>query len=93
MDFGDSHERCADAVERLYHFLDGELDSMSMADVRQHLDDCLPCLEAFDFEAELRLLVSRKCRDQVPDMVRFRIWKAIQIEGGVEDSGEGMVPS
>jgi mycothiol system anti-sigma-R factor len=87
-----AHHKCAVAVERLYHFLDHELDEASMADVQHHLDECLPCLEAFDFEAELRLVIARKCRDQVPDMVRIRIWKAIQSEGGPEDSNGGMLP-
>ncbi|HEX2699530.1 MAG TPA: mycothiol system anti-sigma-R factor [Acidimicrobiales bacterium] len=88
-----AHHRCADAVERLYHFLDGELDGASMADVQRHLDECLPCLEAFDFEAELRLVIARKCRDQVPEMVRVRIWKAIQNDGGLENVDGGMLPS
>jgi len=92
MDHTGSHAKCADAVERLYHFLDGELDEASRADVQRHLDDCLPCLEAFDFEAELRLIVARKCRDQVPEMVRVRIWKAIQSDGGAEDMSGGMLP-
>lgn len=88
-----AHHKCAVAVERLYHFLDHELDEASTADVQRHLDECLPCLEAFDFEAELRLVIARKCRDQVPEMVRIRIWKAIQGEGGPEDSIGGMLPS
>ena len=62
------------------------------AHIQQHLDDCGPCLEAFDFEAELRLIIARKCRDQVPEMVRIRIWKAIQSAGGPEDSNGGMLP-
>lgn len=88
-----AHHRCAVAVERLYHFLDHELDEASAADVQRHLDDCLPCLEAFDFELSLRVVIARKCRDQVPEMVRIRIWKAIQGEGGPEDSNGGMLPS
>ncbi|MGI8685159.1 MAG: mycothiol system anti-sigma-R factor [Acidimicrobiales bacterium] len=88
-----AQHRCAVAVERLYHFLDRELDDASMADVQRHLDDCLPCLEAFDFEAELRLVIARKCRVEVPEMVRIRIWKAIQSAGGPEDCGGGMLPS
>lgn len=88
-----ARHKCTDAVHRLYHFLDRELDDATMADVQRHLDECLPCLEAFDFEAELRLVIARKCRDQVPEMVRIRIWKAIQSEGGVEDLDGGMLPS
>jgi mycothiol system anti-sigma-R factor len=69
---------CNDAVERLYHFLDGELDDARRADIQHHLDECLPCLEAFDFEAELRQVIAQKCRDQVPDHLRQRIAEALR---------------
>ena len=82
---------CADAVGRLYHFLDGELDDARRALVQRHLDDCLPCLEAYDFELELRQVVARKCREPVPDQLRVRIALAIQAEfGSVEGPGGGM---
>lgn len=87
------HAHCADAVERLYVFLDGELDELRMADVKKHLDECLPCLEAFDFEAELRQLLARKCRDDVPESLRARIVAAIQVEYGPVDDAGGMLPS
>jgi mycothiol system anti-sigma-R factor len=73
---------CDDAVHRLYDFLDGELDDDRRAHIKQHLDECLPCLEAFDFEAELRMVIAQKCREQVPDHLRQRIFQALQQEGG-----------
>ena len=73
---------CNDAVHRLYHFLDGELTDDKRASIQQHLDECMPCLEAFDFEAELRQMIAMKCRDQVPDGLRERIAQAIQHEPG-----------
>lgn len=93
MNHRSSHAECADAVERLYLYLDRELDDIRMADVQRHLEECLPCLEAFDFEAELRQLVARKCRDEVPDQLRVRIVMAIQMEAGPVDGGGGMLPS
>ena len=33
---------------------------------RRHLDKCPPCAQGFDFEIELRQVVSTKCRDEVP---------------------------
>ena len=38
-------------------------------------------LEAFDFEAELRIVIARKCRDEVPENLRERIHKALLQEG------------
>ena len=76
---------CRDAMHRLYHFLDGELDDARRASIKRHLDGCVPCLEAFDFEAELRVLIARKCQDQVPESLRARVFHAIQGEVGPLD--------
>ncbi len=73
---------CDDAVHRLYHFLDGELDDHKRAEIKRHLDDCLPCLEAFDFEAELRMVIRRKCREQVPEELLAKIRRALEAEAG-----------
>ena len=75
---------CNDAVHQLYHFLDGELTDDKRAEIQQHLDGCMPCLEAFDFEMELKLVIGQKCRDQVPPELRDRVARAIQHEGGHE---------
>jgi mycothiol system anti-sigma-R factor len=80
---------CQEAVHTLYHFLDGELTDGKRREIQQHLDDCSPCLEVFDFEAELRALVSRKCRDQVPEHVRIRILEAIRVGPGPVQPGDG----
>lgn len=83
---------CNDAVHRLYHFLDGELTGEKRAEIQRHLDECLPCLEAFDFEAELRIVIAQKCRDQVPESLRLRIAQAIHHEETFGTS-EGGIPS
>jgi mycothiol system anti-sigma-R factor len=64
---------CQEALETLYNFLDGELTAERRAAIQHHLDQCAPCLEAFDFEAELKVLVARCCRDQVPEGLRQKI--------------------
>ncbi len=76
---------CREAVIRLYHYLDGELDELRRAVIRRHLDECPPCLQAFGFEAELRHLIARKCREPVPEALRIRIVSAIQHESGPVD--------
>ena len=71
---------CNETLKELYGFLDGQLSDDDREHIRQHLDDCSPCLEAFDFEAELRIVVRNRCTDQVPDALRARIAKAIELE-------------
>ena len=69
----DDHRDCDDAVFELYTFLDGELTDERRVEIRRHLDDCPPCFEQFDFEAELRQVIASKCKDEVPESLRQRI--------------------
>jgi mycothiol system anti-sigma-R factor len=64
---------CEDALTELYTFLDGELTTDKREHIRQHLDDCNPCLEHYDFEAELRIVISTKCRESVPESLKEKI--------------------
>jgi len=64
---------CEDALTELYTFLDGELTTDKREHIRQHLDDCNPCLEHYDFEAELRIVISTKCRESVPESLKAKI--------------------
>jgi mycothiol system anti-sigma-R factor len=77
---------CDDALHELYGFIDGELTTEKRVAIQHHLDDCLPCYEAFDFEAELRTVIQKKCVDSVPDSLRQRIADAITSESGNYDS-------
>lgn len=88
-EMGESSHNCEEVVHRLYHFLDGELTPQRRAEIRDHLDECLPCLEAFDFEAELRLMIANKCRDRVPDHLRERVAAAIRHEAQASASLDG----
>lgn len=71
---------CQDAVATLYNYLDGELTSERREWIKHHLDDCGPCFHAFDFEAELKALIARKCRDEVPESLRRRVADALRSE-------------
>jgi mycothiol system anti-sigma-R factor len=68
---------CEETLRELYVFLDGELDTTHRAHIKAHLDDCSDCLEAFDFEAELRMVIRSRCVEQVPDALLRRIADAI----------------
>lgn len=76
---GHDHGNCDDALHELYTFLDGELTDDRRSQIRTHLDDCSPCLEVFDFEAELRIVIKHKCVDQVPDALRQRIFDSLVV--------------
>ncbi len=81
---------CGETIHRLYHFLDGELTEERRIQIRRHLDECSPCLGAYDFEAELRQVIHSKCKDHVPDHLRERIAHAIRHE---QETGGGAAPT
>jgi len=70
-------EHCIEAVELLYHYLDGELTDERRVQIQFHLDACPPCFEAYDFEAELRIVVRQKCVDHVPESLIMRVKAAL----------------
>jgi mycothiol system anti-sigma-R factor len=82
------HEQgnCSEALEELYTFLDGELTERKRTLIQHHLDECNPCFEAFDFEAELRIVIAARCRDEVPDALRTRIADQLAELGGPADT-------
>lgn len=73
----DEKKACVEAVEVLYHFIDGDLTEERRLLISRHLDDCPPCLDAFGFERELRVVVAQKCRDHVPDSLKKRVFEAL----------------
>ena len=64
---------CDNALQDLYTYIDGELDDERRAAIHDHLDNCGPCLGAYDFEEELRRVIAQRCQDRVPDSLRRRI--------------------
>ena len=73
---------CDDAQHELYGYLDGELTVERRQIIQQHLDDCPPCGDSFEFEAELRIVIARKCTEHVPDALKQRIADALDKEMG-----------
>jgi len=76
------HGNCDDALHELYGYLDGELTVERRGNIQRHLDECPPCYEAFDFEAELRVVIARKCTEEVPASLKQRIADALEKEVG-----------
>jgi len=90
---GDEHDdavtehRCDDAIAQIQAFLDGELDEDTVTRIERHLQECSPCLEAYDFEAELRKVIAAKAREDCPGEVRNRIMSLLErLDGGGDDA-------
>jgi len=77
---------CTAVVAEMYTFLDGELTEARRVEIAHHLAGCPPCHEVIDFYAELKLTLSARCREQMPDQLRQRIARALGV-GWTSGSG------
>lgn len=65
---------CKQTIRELDAFLDDELSAELRGHIHEHLDGCMDCLQAFDFQAELKLAIRRKCSsDEIPEGLLGRI--------------------
>jgi mycothiol system anti-sigma-R factor len=64
---------CREAVQRLWQFLDGELESGEAQSVEAHLDQCVTCCGELEFSCELRKLLDRQRKAGLPADVRDRL--------------------
>ena len=72
---------CDGVLRRVHDFLDGELTTERLSEIQSHLGGCGHCLEAFDFEAELKLAIRATCREDVPPGLLLRIRATLEAEG------------
>ena len=79
MSCGDPHEHdCSQVLANLYLFLDSEIDEASSADIRHHLEECGPCLEKYDLDRVVKMLVARSCCEQAPQPLRSKVLTTIR---------------
>jgi mycothiol system anti-sigma-R factor len=69
---------CSDVLEALYLFIDDEIDSANASLIRHHLDECAPCLEAYDLDLVVKTLVARSCTEHAPPPLRDRVLSSIR---------------
>ncbi len=77
---------CTTARERLYLFLDNEIDTASCAEIEQHIEACSSCLSAYDVERIVKSLVHRSCSERAPETLVQKVQFAIRT---VEVRSEG----
>ncbi len=82
--------RCEEALERLWEFLDGELDGANETEVKLHLEVCSRCYPRYDFHrAYFELMRSIRDRDAVPRKLRRRLFERILEEDAAVGEGNG----
>jgi mycothiol system anti-sigma-R factor len=72
---GEHHETdCKEVLAEVYFYLDLECDDDRRSLIRDHLDECSPCLREYGIEQEVKALVARCCGDEIaPSELRSRL--------------------
>lgn len=79
---------CAEALGRLFDFLDAEIGALDGDRIRAHLADCEPCLAEYDVEHHVKALVRRSCSEIAPTELHMRIRQRLTV---LRDQGDGLL--
>ncbi|MDI5934540.1 MULTISPECIES: anti-sigma factor family protein [Halomonas] len=64
---------CEEVIERLFDYLDRELDHRQADDIERHLSRCRDCFTRAEFEKRLRARVEAAGTVKAPTRLRHRI--------------------
>jgi mycothiol system anti-sigma-R factor len=80
MSCGKPHDMpCSEVLARVYSYLDGEIEDKSIAEIREHLDECGPCLREYGLEEAVKRLVQKCCgAEPAPTGLRDKVLVRIQ---------------
>ena len=79
---------CSQTLKELDLFLDSELSDAAREAIRHNLDECPDCLSAFDFHAELKQVIQKKCQEnEMPADLLSRIEKCFD----TDFDGDGVI--
>lgn len=71
---------CEESLEKLWQFLDKELDGASSDELQRHLDECRHCFSKVEFEQRLRTMLRRSCTgEQAPPELRERLSRLVRL--------------
>jgi mycothiol system anti-sigma-R factor len=71
---------CDEALTNLYQYLDREMASADSDRIRAHLEDCTGCLDVFEFEVRLKIVVRERLAEEVPSQFIERLRAALAKE-------------
>ncbi|MCW2758361.1 MAG: rsrA [Nocardioidaceae bacterium] len=69
---------CSEVVDRLFVFIDEELEQADCSQIQAHLEDCGPCLAKYNLERTVKTLVRRSCSEVAPSGLRERVLVSIR---------------
>lgn len=82
MSCGNHHDTdCSEVLAEVWLFLDGECDGGRKALLKQHLEECGPCLQEYGIDEKLKKLLATKCGgEHAPDGLKNRLREQIKVK-------------
>ncbi len=79
MSCGNPHDvPCTEVLATVYSYLDGEMEETDYEQIREHLDECGPCLREYGLEELVKKLVHKCCgQEAVPGELRTKVMMRI----------------
>jgi mycothiol system anti-sigma-R factor len=90
MSCGKHHDTdCSEVLERMFFFIDNELQTADRTVIVRHLEECGPCLAKYDLERTVKLLVQRSCTEHAPQGLRDKVLLRIrEVQSGIDSRVE-----
>lgn len=91
MSCGKPHQvPCTEVLATVYAYLDGEMDDRACLQIREHLDECGPCLREYGLEEMVKRLVHKCCgQETVPTELRTKVLTRISaVRAEIESTDE-----
>lgn len=75
MSCGNPHKvPCSEVLEQIYVYLDREISEAECEEIREHLEECGPCLREYGLERAVKALVAKHCGcDPAPADLRSKV--------------------
>ena len=65
---------CDEVLLKIYEYLDGEMSAEDCARMKQHLQECAPCMDEYERDQVLKALIRRSCAcEPAPVTLRTQI--------------------
>ena len=75
-------QACAEVIERLWEYIDGELDEARRAEVSEHLELCQRCWPHYDVHRAFQSFLRRHGECRIPPELRRKVFEQLLAEEG-----------
>lgn len=69
---------CEEVIDRLFDYLDRELDAATQAEFERHLQRCHDCFSRAEFERRLQERIAAAGSQRAPERLRRRITRLLR---------------